>query len=466
MLSSGETSEGAKTLQRALKKLNYSLPISFAKTGDADGIFGKETHDVLYQFQVDHTLQQKDGIAGRETLDALDQALLGAQQPLCNIKYNNGSLGPKEKSAFIQNNFSAKDRPGATKILDDLCEVTGDVLSFESEPELRDEVLKRLRISQYLQQSQTSGAFAYPENSKACPGKIGDSLLDAQVNKDAKEYWKGPILEQRASVKNRHYYFELSDPGKENGYQALKKLFTPQANICDKTLIHCDSLITLVKALAYADTIGEQQFNEKIKSGQLHIWLTYDGMSIKEGDSSDTPGSIAYYQITPSSKQNLLIGDHVIFWNHLAYDAISVTKPGPWRLENALLVDKDSSGNDLYEGHGAPEVDHTVKPGKEEEVLQDLMDVYNGYVKDAKSIANKVDNLEPTAPEELNKKYPQVKKMNNIWAVEELDRNKDRPQHYYVLREITDVKDNELIGLRNPYNPSAMNSVTRPVESK
>jgi len=173
-----------------------------------------------------------------------------------------------------------------------------------------------------------------------------------------------------------------------------------------------------------------------------------------------------YYQITPSSKQNLLIGDHVIFWNHLAYDAISVTKPGPWRLENALLVDKDSSGNDLYEGHGAPEVDHTVKPGKEEEVLQDLMDVYNGYVKDAKSIANKVDNLEPTAPEELNKKYPQVKKMNNIWAVEELDRNKDRPQHYYVLREITDVKDNELIGLRNPYNPSAMNSVTRPVESK
>jgi hypothetical protein len=173
------------------------------------------------------------------------------------------------------------------------------------------------------------------------------------VNKDAKEYWNGPFLEQRSFIQNRHYYFELSDEGKENGYQALRKLFTSQSSICDKTLIHCDTLITLIKALAYADMFGEKQFNERIRSGQLNIWLTYDGMSIKDKDDSKTPVSVSYYSFVPSNKKDLVIGDHVVFWNHLAYDAITVKSPGPWRLVNAILVEKDAEGTDRLEGHGA-----------------------------------------------------------------------------------------------------------------
>jgi peptidoglycan hydrolase-like protein with peptidoglycan-binding domain len=109
----GEKSEGVKTLQRALKELNYPLPISFAKTGDADGIFGPETYGVLHRFQVDHKLEYQDGIAGHETLAALDQIFIGLQQPTCNIKYADGTFGAKERSAFIRNNFSEKDRPDA-----------------------------------------------------------------------------------------------------------------------------------------------------------------------------------------------------------------------------------------------------------------------------------------------------------------------------------------------------------------
>jgi hypothetical protein len=280
------------------------------------------------------------------------------------------------------------------------------------------------------------------------------------VNKDAKEYWKGPFLEQRSFIQNRHYYFELSaDKGKENGYQALRKLFTTQSSICDKTLIHCDTLITLVKTLAYADIIGEQQFNERIKSGQMNMWLTYDGMSIKEKDVSETPVAVSYYTFEPSNKKDLIIGDHVVFWNHQGYDAITVKYPGPWRLENAVLVDKDSAGNDLFEGHGAG-------PVTEKGMHQELMKAYNPFARDALSVVKKIEDKTPGADKELSERYPQVKKVNNQWQIEELERNKDRPQHFYVLREITDPNDIELIGLRNPYHPDRMSSVKRPVESK
>lgn len=466
LMTSGEKSEGVKTLQRALKELGYLMPISFAKTGDADGIFGSETYKTVYKFQVDHSLEFKDGIVGRETLLTLDQILLGTQAP-CNIKYGAGPFGFQERSAFLQKHFSPSDRPAATKILDDLCQVTQDPLSFESEQELRDEIVKRLKVSEYMQVSQTTGGFAYPENSTSCPGKTGNSLADAQVNKAAKDYWKGPIMEERPVVKNRHYYFELTeDKGKNAGYEALKLLFTPQSNICDKTLIHCDTLITLAKELAYADTLGKEQFNDKIKSGALRMWLTYDGLSAVENDPSKTPVTEAFYWFEPASETDLVIGDHVVFWNHLGYDAISLKKPGPWRLENALLVDKDSSGRDLFEGHGAPTVGGTVKPGTKEDVLKDLKDVYNSYAKDALAFAAKVDANEPGAQQDLTNSYPQVKKLNGIWWVEELDRNKDRPTRFYRLREITDVNDPELIGLHNPYNPTKMSSVQRPVESK
>lgn len=466
LMTSGEKSEGVKTLQRTLRDLGYPMTVSFAKTGDADGIFGSETYKAVYKFQVDHSLVYKDGIVGRETLLTLDQLLLGQQTP-CNIKYAPGPLGYQERTAFLEKNFSPSDRPGARKILDDLCQVAQATLAFESEQELRDEIFKRLKISQYMQESQTSGAFGYPETATECPGKTGNALADAQVNKAAKDYWKGPILEERPAVKNKHYYFELTeDKGKNAGYDALKLLFTPQSDTCDKTLIHCDSLITLAQTLAYADTIGQEAFNQKIKSGTLRMWLTYDGLSAVENDKSKTPVTEAYFRFEPASEDDLVIGDHVVFWNHLAYDAISVKNPGPWRLENALLVDKNTSGKDLYEGHGAPDVGGAVKPGTKEDVLEDLMDVFNSHAKDALELTARVDANEPGAEQDLKDKYPWITKINGVWWVEELPRNKDRPTHLYRLREITDVNDPELMGLHNPYDPSKLSTVKRPVESK
>src|SRR5262249_30369232 len=86
LLAQGEISDGVKTLQRALKDLHYELPLSFKKTGDADADFGRETRDVVRQFQIDEHLEDHSGIVGRETLDALDKKFLGPHQS-CGIHY-------------------------------------------------------------------------------------------------------------------------------------------------------------------------------------------------------------------------------------------------------------------------------------------------------------------------------------------------------------------------------------------
>jgi Putative peptidoglycan binding domain len=469
LLSAGETSEGVQALQRALVKLGYPLPISFAKTGDADGIFGSETRKALVKFQTDQTLVYKDGIAGRETLGAMDRLLGTAPPPPaapCHFVYQGGAMTAEQRSKFLQDHFEARDRSPAALILDDLCAVEKDRLSFDTEDALRDEVMVRLRVSQHMKESQTSGGFAYPESAKDCPGKTGNALLDAQVNVDARAYWNGPILEQRAVVKNQHYFFELTpDVGMKDGYQALKLLFDAKPSVCDRTLIHCDTLITMTKAMAYAETIGIAVFNQKIASGQLSMWLTYDGMSIRDNDKASTPVSAEFRYVVPSSEGDMVIGDHVVFWNHLAYDAISVRNPGPWRLENALIVDKDKAGQDLFEGHGAPATTGAVKPGPKADVHTELMKAYNPYAKDALSITQRVDAGDATASADLAVKYPQVVAGGGRWWIKELDSNASRAQRFHELRELTGPDDPAIVGLRNPDDVSKLGAVQRPVQS-
>ena len=55
------------------------------------------------------------------------------------------------------------------------------------------------------------------------------------------------------------------------------------------------------------------------------------------------------YALPP--REDLIIGDHVIFWNHLAFDGLNERQYSPWRLENAVLIDKTETEEDLFEGH-------------------------------------------------------------------------------------------------------------------
>ena len=74
-LKTGEPKgKAVELVQQALVDLGYKMPVSFAK-GSPDGIYGKETTQVVRQFQVDQGFPPSgwDGRAGRDTLTRLDQ---------------------------------------------------------------------------------------------------------------------------------------------------------------------------------------------------------------------------------------------------------------------------------------------------------------------------------------------------------------------------------------------------------
>ena len=80
-----------------------------------------------------------------------------------------------------------------------------------------------------------------------------------------------------------------------------------------------------------------------------------------------------------------------------------------------------------------------------------------------------MDKNEAGAKADLNTRYPRVvpSVQKGTWLIKETDENmKYRKHQYYVLREITSTSDPELIGLKDPQDPSKMNTVRRPVESR
>lgn len=372
---------------------------------------------------------------------------------------------------LIAGNFSPADRDLAGRILRDLIAVRGDRLDFSSEQELVAEIRKRMRTSQLMQESQTGSAFDYPESMTSdCAGYTTDifqqASAHARVNKDAAAYWQPRELDS-----NYTYFFRLSALGRGNAFEAIRRLFTDQRTICDKTLIHCDYLITVIHFRTYAESLGAPAFNELVRNGRIDPVLTYTGFPNPPEDMATAPRAWSLQEMRPASEDDLVIGDHVIFWNHLAYDAITVAMPGPWRLENALLVDKNSAGDDLYEGHGAPVLPSgSVGPGSRDLMLGDLRKVYDDLVGPAIDLAREVDaGIDPNKPAELAAQYPQVTKQSSgDWVIRELDDrpgNQARQRRTYPLRKLSGINDPDLIGLRDPDEPSKMNWVKRPIES-
>lgn len=78
----GEINTGVAILQGVLIDLGYKMPISTRKKGVPDGIYGKETHKAVLQFQTDQMLMGKDGLAGRETFAKLDRILVKKAKPI------------------------------------------------------------------------------------------------------------------------------------------------------------------------------------------------------------------------------------------------------------------------------------------------------------------------------------------------------------------------------------------------
>lgn len=75
-----ESGPGVALLQAALFDLGYKMPVSFAKGGKPDGVYGDETYAAVLKFQTVQKLR-RDGIAGMKTFERLDQQMIAKSGP-------------------------------------------------------------------------------------------------------------------------------------------------------------------------------------------------------------------------------------------------------------------------------------------------------------------------------------------------------------------------------------------------
>jgi Domain of unknown function (DUF4157)/Protein-glutamine gamma-glutamyltransferase len=364
----------------------------------------------------------------------------------------------KQRKEFVQRHFEKKDRTFADRILEDIVQ-SSDILNFKDEEELKTEIFKRMTTSRVMQKTQDlfGNAFEYPNKPKAkecLPGNEKGDKINPRVNKAAEKYW-GPVQYEKGS-----YYFELSGEGKQNAYQALKTLFTPQNSICNMTLIHCDYLASVVHFLTFAETIGPKEFDLRVKSGKIEMRLTYYGFQyLEDRGAFKSAAGVSLQEVRPPSENDLIIGDHVIFWNHRAYDDLNQKIGNAWRLENAILIDKKGK-EDIFEGHGSG-----IKTKKG--LLQRLAHEFNVVIKMAQSVIAKIRNKDPkksaAGQEERETRFPNLQEESGVWKIH------TRYKKSYDVKTVDEENPEtnpDMLGLRDPDDPSRLYWVKRPVESK
>jgi hypothetical protein len=220
------------------------------------------------------------------------------------------------------------------------------------------------------------------------------------------------------------------------------------------------------------ETLGQSEFNRRarafMRGGRRNIVLRYNLFSDLEvpfgaRTSSRPLGSLQY--VRPSSEADLVIGDHVVFFNHKAYDLINRNIGNAWRLENALLIDRPNRRN-IFLGHGSGRKTAAQMRAKLAQEYNDVVNIAFGVIHRTRrgSAASRT-----SAMAEMRRRFPNVRRVGGRWRIQGrlslfgLRRGGTGPYYSAQLRRI---RANEVLGLKDPLNPHLMNPVRRPVESR
>ena len=186
------------------------------------------------------------------------------------------------------------------------------------------------------------------------------------------------------------------------------------------------------------------------------------------GDWKKTPGGLAIpekglastQRAKPSSEKDLVIGDHVVFFNHLAYDLINERVGNAWRLENAVFIAKEH-GKEVFLGHGSGRL-------TAEEMLARLAQEFNIVAQKALDLVAKTKSggksARAAAQAELSKTFPKVTPVGSAWHVIGVPRLLESCAHSVDV-PLKTIHASEVLGLKSPCNPATMNEVERPIES-
>ncbi|MBU0654318.1 MAG: DUF4157 domain-containing protein [Gammaproteobacteria bacterium] len=229
-----------------------------------------------------------------------------------------------------------------TQIIRDMHDAADD-LFYDSDAELESEVRKRALLSLRMRVTQGRTSRARPTGyPPACGRDPGPRVSEA-----ARPYWD---VREPAG---KSYHFTLTGAGRADAYEALRTLlFTHRTDPCLRTLMHCDYMITALQYITMADSMGRSNFNHAVSSGEINLDLTWDGFLRVTGSAGNTENK-SLQTVTINSEDDLIIGDHVIFWNHEAYNDLNQVQVQSWRLENAFVIDSSGRGGTRrFQGHG------------------------------------------------------------------------------------------------------------------
>ena len=401
----------------------------------------------------------------------------------------------KDRGAFLKaHKWSNAARAAA--IMGDMA-AAGDAFDFADDNELKTEIEKRLSTVGHMMESQQSiektpgdkrSAFGYPFTGAS-------GLYGPRINYAAKDYWEPSTPDNYAvrtdkaknkelAAKPRHerctvygdqcdpYSWRLSDKGKKDPYHAIANLFAPQP-AHKRALLHCDYLISLVNFMSLADSIGEAEFNKRIAAfGADKIVLktnllmdlnvsTFERDPKGEFTTTAKKGLGSMQRVSPSSEADLVIGDHVIFYNHAAYDIINAKVGNAWRLENAVLVSKDK-GKDVFLGHGSG---YKTADDMREKLAEEYNDVARMALALVAKTASKDKKVRADAQAELVDKFS-VKPVGTGWHIQ----GTPSLLTFFGCPRVIDeklraIKPSEVVGLKFPCDPTKMFPVERPIES-
>jgi hypothetical protein len=397
----------------------------------------------------------------------------------------------KERETFLRGRKWA-NAAIARAVLDDMA-AAKDPFDFSDTAELTTEVVKRTSTSLHMQDSQDpvpgdkSTAFGYPFSGAA-------ALYGPRVNYAARDLWKPAPPDNYAvrtdKVRNkrlvglprnqRHtvygdmgydYHWVLTDKGKNDCHSAVALMFTRQSPH-QRALVHCDYLISLVNFLSLADAVGKHEFNKRIAAWGadkivLRSLLFTDLEPIVRraitGGTTLVPGIKSTQAVSPSSQADLVIGDHVMFFNHLGYDLINKNIGNAWRLENAVLVARPPKGADIFLGHGSGRKTDAQMRAKLAEEFNDVARQALGLTARAES---KDKKTAAAANAELARRFPDVKRVGADWRIVGVaPLAKDMGCTVQVDEKLRTVKADEIPGLKNPCKPARLYEVRRPIES-
>ena len=334
-----------------------------------------------------------------------------------------------------------------------------DRMNSGSIEELARDVRQRVLMSLYMRQSQGSRtwrmAFSYPDRPSDGTAGVG-----ARVNEAAIAYW-GPVQDPTGD-----YFFEMNNVGRADPYQAIVKLFTEQTNPHLRTLMHCDYVVSVIQYRSWIESIGVARFNQGVRTGVIPApvlkWNGFEDMervtSIPGVGGAPATSEQPLISVQVANEADLIIGDHVVFYNHESYDALSAGDPRAiWRLENAIVIDR-RNGENRYQGHGY------FSPVPKSRLLAGMIRQYNMHVHRARTLTNAVDRARgarrTAALQRLHQDYPNVReRVGGGW---EISGNGlcDRP----VTRELRDLTASDAPGLIDPCSGHIW--VRRPVHTR